>query len=105
MSDGYLAFYTDHYGATETIAFTPPTIIAGWNTGEFLTTYFSRGERGIAVLRHGTEFTEKRYVTETEIKAADAFYSGGHYYTDISEQEAEYLIDGGYEVTVIEVAP
>jgi hypothetical protein len=105
VADGYLNFYTDHYGARNGIGFTPPTVIAGWDTGEFLTTLFSRGERGVTVMLKDGVATEKRFVTSTQLADSDFYFLGGHEYSDISEEAGEALADAGYEVVVTEIYP
>lgn len=105
MSDDYPSFYTDIYGARTEHTFTPPSVIAGYQTGDWVMDLWTRGARGVSVLRTGTTFTEKRNVTERQIQAADSYYLGGRYYPDISETEAEFLDEAGYDVTVTEVYP
>jgi hypothetical protein len=102
-TDAYLAFYTDLYGATNRITFTPPSVDQRWDTGEFVTTYFSEGARGKTVLITNGVATEKRYVTDSQLKAADYFFLGGHTYDDLSEVEGQALVDAGYEPVTEEV--
>ena len=102
-TDAYLNFYTDIYGATNRITFTPPTVNAHWDTGEFVTTLFSDGARGVTVLLNGVVATEKRYVTQTQLREADYYFLGGHDHV-CTEAEGQALVDAGYTPAVIEEA-
>ena len=102
MTDAFLYFYTDVYGATNRITFTPPSVDAHWDTGEFVTTLFSEGARGKTVLLNSGVATEKQYVTQTQLREADYYFLGGHDHPNISEAEGQALVDAGYDVTVTE---
>lgn len=104
MADGYSAFYGDYYGGTFTHRFSGPTVDVRWDTGERLTTLFSKMERGLTVIQNGAVFTSKRFPSQVELREADAYWLGGHVH-DISETEAEALEDAGYEVEFVETYP
>ena len=101
--DAYLNFYTDIYGSTNRITFTGPSENEHLDTGEFLTTRFSNGARGITVLVTDGVATEKRFVTQTQLREADYYFLGGHDHSNVSEAEGQALVDAGYEPIVVEV--
>jgi hypothetical protein len=102
-TDAYLNFYTDIYGSTNRITFIGPTVDAHWDTGEFVTTLFSEGARGKTVLITDGVATEKRYVTQTQLREADYYFLGGHDHV-CTEAEGQALVDAGYTPAVIEEA-
>ena len=63
---------------------------------------FYRLERGITVFRIDGNYYETQSVSQEEMDMADVVYLGGHEY-EVSDEEADNLIDAGYEEFLTEI--
>lgn len=79
--------------------FSPPTVSEGPIGGHRLFDFYEM-PRGITVLVLDGECYETRWPQNEDLLAVDNYYLGGNVYT-ISEEEAQVLIDNGYEVEEI----
>lgn len=79
--------------------FTPPTVKEG-PAGLGALFYRYGLLRGISLLKIDGIYYEVRTPSQDEIAEAEIFYQGGHVYT-VSNDEANDLIDAGYEVTAL----
>lgn len=79
--------------------FTPPTIKEG-PIGDHRLFDFYEMPRGITVIVFDGECYETRWPQNEDLELADNYYLGGSVYK-ISDEEAQVLINAGYEVEEI----
>lgn len=80
-----------------TYIFTTPVVEEGPSGGHRLF-YFFKLNRGVSVVKSGSSYYLKRYMSEDEIKTYDKFYQGGLKHS-VTEAEKAELIAGGIGVT------
>ena len=74
--------------------FRPPTVSEG-PIGEHRLFQFYQQDRGVTVMRFGTEFIETRFPSEDDIAVADNTWIGGQEHI-VDDAVAAMLIDAGY---------
>lgn len=74
--------------------FKTPTVSEG-PIGDHRLFQFFQQDRGVTVVFDGTEFWEMRYPSEDTLKAAEAYFIGGHEYT-VDDVTAAKLMTAGY---------
>jgi hypothetical protein len=79
--------------------FKPPSVTEG-PIGDHRLFQFYEMPRGITVLKINGEYYETRWPQQEDLDIADKWYLGGSW-TTVSEEEAQDLIDAGYEVEEI----
>jgi hypothetical protein len=63
--------------------------------------HFARHNTGVTLIKNNGVYVEQQYPYHDDLVAADLYYLGGHIYV-VSEEEAQELIDAGYEPTLVE---
>jgi hypothetical protein len=84
-----------------TYQFKTPTIDEGPIGPDRLSQFYTL-PRAISVLKSGDRYQEVRYPTQTEVAEAQKFYQGGYVHI-ISDEDAQELIDAGYEDYLTEI--
>lgn len=91
----------DESGWTRTWRLSPPTIDEAPIGGGRLFAFFKM-PRGISLLVTGETVTEKRFPSQDDLEACDTYYLGGHV-AELTEDEAQVLIDAGYSANLEQV--
>jgi hypothetical protein len=81
--------------------FKTPTVDEGPIGPDRLSQFYTL-PRGISVLKANGRYYEVRYPTQTEVTEAEKVYLGG-YVHNISDEDAQELIDAGYEDYLTEI--
>jgi hypothetical protein len=62
--------------------------------------HFARHNTGVTLIKNNGVYVEQQYPYHDDLVAADLYYLGGHIYV-VDNDEAQDLIDAGYEPTLI----
>ena len=81
--------------------FNPPTVSEG-PIGDHRLFQFYEQDRGVTVVRDGSEFYEVRYPSEDELRAASEYWLGGVTHT-VSDETAALLTAAGYGDRLVEL--
>jgi hypothetical protein len=66
--------------------------------------HFARHNTGVTLIKNNGVYVEQQYPYHDDLVAADLYYLGGHIYV-VDDDEAQALIDAGYEPTLIDGEP
>ena len=82
--------------------FTPPTVEEGSPNMPRLFQFY-KYDRGITVVRYGTQYIQTRFPTQEYLEAADDYWLCGHA-NEISNEVAAELTAAGYGDYITEIA-
>ena len=81
--------------------FVTPTVEIGPAGGHRLFEFYTL-DVGVTIIKYDGEYLEMLYPDEDSLALCDKVYRGGHEY-EISDEDAQELIDAGYEDYLTEI--